>query len=348
LLDSQEEDLAEDIATIRQILDNLVQVSFHLEDNMSVLKKLNTRSSQLNDIKRGLFQIQEYSRLIEDSLTALARRQPEVQPFILKEVSKIRDYLTLAQTNLTDSRLSQATSNEQFALTSMNNLALMLAESMKKMNQQMNNCQNCKNQKKNGNSSCSNPGSSGKPNKAKSAKELQQQLNRQMEALKRSMEQGAKEGEGQKSGGMSGAQQQMSEQLAKMAAQQEAIRKMMQDLQSELKSKDGVGDKTIDQMIKEMEATERDLVNRVLSQQTMNRQKTIETRLLESEKAQMEKEKEEKRESKEARELKALNPPKDWKIDKRSEKQNEMLKTVPVDLNYYYKEKVNKYFFNID
>ncbi|MDL2326963.1 hypothetical protein LJC67_07785, partial [Bacteroidales bacterium OttesenSCG-928-A14] len=110
----------------------------------------------------------------------------------------------------------------------------------------------------------------------------------------------------------------------------------------------GVGDKTIDQMIKEMEATERDLVNRVLSQQTMNRQKTIETRLLESEKAQMEKEKEEKRESKEARELKALNPPKDWKIDKRSEKQNEMLKTVPVDLNYYYKEKVNKYFFNID
>ncbi|MDR2979878.1 MAG: hypothetical protein LBV02_05520 [Bacteroidales bacterium] len=347
MLDSQEEQLAEDIATIRQTLDNLVQISFRLEDNMTMLKTLNVRSSQLNNVKREQFVIQEYMKLIDDSLTALARRQPEIQPFINKEVTKIRDYLAQAQANMNEGRLPKATSDQQFAFTSMNNLALMLAESMKKMNQQMNNCKNCKNKKKDGDSSCSNPGDSGKPNKAKSARELQQQLNRQMEALKRSMEQGQKEGE-KNPGGMSGAQQQMSEQLAKMAAQQEAIRKMMQDLQSELKSKDGVGDKSIDEMIKEMEATERDLVNRIISQQTINRQKTIETRLLESEKAQMEKEKEEKRESTEARDIKNLNPPKDWEMDKRSEKQNEMLRTVPVNLNYYYKEKVNKYFFNIE
>ena len=159
------------------------------------------------------------------------------------------------------------------------------------------------------------------------------------------------ENEGQKNEGQSGkpgGQDGMSEQLAKMAAQQEAIRKMMQDLQSELKSQDGVGDKSLDQLIRDMEKTEKELVNRTISQQTINRQKNIETRMLESEKAQQQQEKEEKRESTEGRDIRNMNPPKEWQVDKANEKQNEMLKTVPVNLNYYYKEKVNQYFFNIE
>ena len=346
LLDSQEEDLAEDIETMRQLLDNLVKVSFQQEDNMTVLKSLNARSSRLTEVIRDQFSIQDHARMIDDTLSALARRQPKVQPFVLKEVTKIRDYLAQAQNNLAERRLPQTLSNQQFIMTSMNNLALMLAESMKEMNKQMGDCKNCKNAKS---GKQSKPGSGSKSGKsAKSARELQQQLNRQMEAMKRSMEQQQQGGNNPGSQGEGGMQQQMSEQLAKMAAQQEAIRKMMQDMQGEMKSQNGVGDKALDKMIKDMEETEKDLVNRVISQQTLNRQKNIETRLLESEKADLQREKEEKRESKEARDILNLNPPKEWKMDKLSEKQNEMLKTVPLNLNYYYKEKVNQYFLNIE
>ncbi len=345
MLDSQEEDLAEDIETLRQILDNLVRISFNQESTLVKARSINSRSSQLTDVIRDQHMIREHFKLIDDSLNALARRQVQVKPFIQKEVTKINDYLEKSQVNINDRRLPQAASNQQFALTSMNNLALMLAESMKEMKNQMKQTQNCKNSKnsKSGNNSCSNPGQ-GK--KSKTARELQQQLNRQMEALKRSMENEGQKNEGQS--GKPGGQDGMSEQLAKMAAQQEAIRKMMQDLQSELKSQDGVGDKSLDQLIRDMEKTEKELVNRTISQQTINRQKNIETRMLESEKAQQQQEKEEKRESTEGRDIRNMNPPKEWQVDKANEKQNEMLKTVPVNLNYYYKEKVNQYFFNIE
>jgi len=340
-LDSDEENISEDIETLRQILYNLVLVSFKQEDNMNNLQGTTMRSAQLSEIIKNQFTIKDHMRLIEDSLSALARRQTAVKPYIQKEVSKINDYLIQSQNNINSRQLKQAATNQQFVLTSMNNLSLMLAESMKEMKKKESECKNCKN-KKSGKGSCSNPGGKGKP---KSAKELQQQLNRQMEALKRSMEQG---GEGDRGQNQQKGQQNISEQLARMAAQQEAIRKLMQDYQNQLKSENGIGDKSLDQLIKDMETTEKELVNRTISQQTINRQKNIETRLLESEKANMQREKEEKRESIEGNDIRNPAPPKEWKIDKENIRQTEMLNTTPPSLNYYYKEKVNQYFFNIE
>ena len=177
--------------------------------------------------------------------------------------------------------------------------------------------------------------------KKTSARELQQQLNRQMEAMKKSMEQKGKQGQ-------TGQQQNMSEQFAKMAAQQEAIRKMLQDYQSELKQQNGVGDKSLDKIIEEMQQTERELVNRQITQQTINRQKDITTRMLQSERADEEREKDKERKSNEARQVPNINPPKEWNFDRQQIQQNEMLRSVPANLNYYYKSKANNYFYNIE
>mgnify|MGYP003396800389 FL=1 len=334
------EEITEDIEMLRQIMDNLVKVSFKQESNMQNYSKTNSRSSSLNDFIKEQKNIQDLMKLIDDSLNTLARRQVEIQSFVQKESGKIKDYHELVMKQMIDRRNTQAVGNQQFALTSMNNLALMLAESMKNMKQKQ---QECKGKcKKSGGGSCSKPGNSQKQSKAKTARELQQQLNRQMEALKRSMEQGGKQ-QGQTQQGQS-----MSEQFAKMAAQQEAIRRMMQEMQNENRSQNGVGDKSLDQLIREMEATEKDLVNRVITQQTINRQKNIETRMLQSEKAQQEREKEEKRESTEGREKINPTPPKEWNFDKEKMQQLEMLKTIPPSLHYYYKEKANQYFYNIE
>jgi len=336
--ESEAEDIAEDIATLRQILENLIRVSFKQEDVMQAVRKAGAKSPSFTDFMREQSNIQDYMRMIDDSLTQLAKRQPMVEPFITKEVTKIRDYTAASRSQLVERQVPQALSNQQFALTSMNNLALMLGESLKNMKQKQSECNSkCK---KPGNGSCNKPGGKGKP---KSARELQQQLNRQMEALKRSMEQGNKP-EGQMP---APGQQGMSEQFARMAAQQEAIRKMMQDYNNDLKSQDGVGDKSVEQLIEEMKKTEKELVNRSITAQTINRQKNIETRMLESERAQQEREKEEKRESTEARERYNPSPPQEWQFDKNKNQQIELLKTVPPALQYYYKEKVNKYFYNI-
>ncbi|MCQ2285850.1 MAG: hypothetical protein MJZ76_03115 [Bacteroidales bacterium] len=347
MLDEENEELEEDYAVLRQILDNLVRISFKQESNMLSVSKMTNRSSLIGDALREMISIQDNMTLIEDSLNALARRQSAVKPFIKKEVSKINEYLTSAKNNLNERRVSSTTNDQQFALTSMNNLALMLAESMKEVKEkQQENRGQCSKCKKNGksSSSCSNPGNQ-KKSTAKTAKELQQQLNRQMEALKKQMEQ---QGKQQGKTGQGGEQQSMSEQFARMAAQQEAIRKMMQDYDNALKSQNGVGDKSIEQMIKDMEKTETELVNKIISQQTLNRQKQIETRLLESERAEMKRDKDKERESTEAKDIRNPNPPKEWNMDKQKQQQTEMLKSVPPSLNYYYKEKVNQYFYNIE
>ena len=48
----------------------------------------------------------------------------------------------------------------------------------------------------------------------------------------------------------------------------------------------------------------------------------------------------------EGRDIRNPNPPKEWNMDRRTQQQTEMLQSVPANLNYYYKEKVNQYFYN--
>ena len=336
--ESELESVSEDIETLRQILDNLVKISFSQENILTSTQKMNSRSSGVSNLMTEQFQVKNNMAHIADSLNALARRQMSVKPFIQTEVSKIEDYLKSTQSDLNDRRLPNATKNQQFALTSMNNLALMLNESLQEMQKKKEECKSKCN--KSGNGSCNKPGGKGKSKKT-SARELQQQLNRQMEALKKSMEQQGKQGQ-------SGQQQQMSEKFAKMAAQQEAIRKMLEDYNNEMKSENGVGDRSLEQLINDMKKTEKELVNRTITEQTIQRQQSITTRLLKSERADIEKEKDEERKSNEAKYVPQLNPPKDWKFDTEHQQQNEMLKSVPADLNHYYKEKANEYFYNID
>lgn len=336
--ESELENVSEDIETLRQILDNLVKISFSQEEVMKSTQKVNARSASVSDLMTRQFRVKNNMKIIEDSLNALARRQTSVRPFIQTEVSKIQDYLLSSQTDLQDRKVSQASKNQQFVLTSMNNLALMLNESLKEMQKKKSECKSKCN--KSGNGSCSKPGGKGKSKKT-SARELQQQLNRQMEAMKKSMDQQAKQGQ-------TGQQQQMSEQFAKMAAQQEAIRKMLEDYNDAQKSENGVGDKSLEQLINDMKKTEKELVNRTITQQTIQRQQSITTRLLQSERADIEKEKDDERKSNEAKQVPNINPPKDWKFDAEHQQQDEMLRSVPANLNYYYKEKANNYFYNID
>ncbi len=336
--ESELESISEDIETIRQILDNLVKISFDQEDVLQLTKKTNVRSAGVSDIMTKQFKVKSNMKIVEDSLSALARRQMAVKPYIQSEVTKIQDYLTTSQQYIHDRNLSTAAKDQQFVLTSMNNLALMLKESMKEMKQKQKECKGKCN--KSGNGSCSKPGGKGKSKKT-SARELQQQLNRQMQALKKSLDQKGQQGQ-------SAQQQQMSEQFAKMAAQQEAIRKMLEDYENALKSENGVGDKNLEQMINDMKKTEKELVNRTITQQTIDRQQSITTRLLKSERADIEKEKDEERKSTEATQPSRINPPKDWKFDEAKNQQNEMLRSVPANLNYYYKEKANNYFYNIE
>jgi len=135
-----------------------------------------------------------------------------------------------------------------------------------------------------------------------------------------------------------------SEQFARMAAQQEALRRQMEELMSKLKNKGKNPGGDIAEM---MEQTEKDLVNKQLTNETMRRQQEIMSRLLESEKAEREREQDEQRKSNEAKNQNVSNPGQFLEYKRLKEKEMELLNTVPPGLTPYYKERVNNYFNSI-
>jgi hypothetical protein len=88
-------------------------------------------------------------------------------------------------------------------------------------------------------------------------------------------------------------------------------------------------------------------VNKRISEMTMKRQQEILTRLLESEKAERQREEEQRRESNEARDI-HRNPPQFEEYKKQQLRETELLKTIPPGFTGFYKNLVNSYFQSLE
>ena len=107
------------------------------------------------------------------------------------------------------------------------------------------------------------------------------------------------------------------------------------------------GNKPGDGILEKMEETENDLVNKQITEKTIERQKEILTRLLESEDALRERDKDEKRKGETAKDYNKVMPDAFEEYFKLKEQEIEFLKTIPPKLYPYYKEAVNEYFERI-
>lgn len=367
----QQEQQEEDMQALRQILENLLNLSFAQEELMGNLSKIRSDNPQYLKIPQTQKKLQDDSKIIEDSLLALSKRNPMISATVNREISAIHMNMGKAISELTERMQANAQMRMQYSMTSINNLALLLNESLEQMQKQAQQNQNSKPGKGN----CKKPGSGQKPSSTpgkkpsmQSMKQMQEQLNKQLEELKKQLEQqgknpgGKKPGEkpgGQKPGGQNGIGQQgqgnglipgqsqnMSEQLAKMAAQQEALRRQMQQFLDKIKKENGStpGGNITDLM----EQTERDIVNKQITQETMKRQQDILTKLLESEKAEREREQDEQRKSNEAKNQNFSNPTQFLEYKRLRERELELLNTVSPSLTPYYKQKVNEYFNSVN
>nr|MBA3899563.1 hypothetical protein [Bacteroidota bacterium] len=343
-MDSNEEEQSEeDLNALRSILNNLVRLSHEQEELMLNLRKTDRNDPQYLKLTQQQKKIKDDSKLIEDSLFALSKRVPQLNAIINREISGINQNMDKAISHLAERQTPQANSRQQFAMTSVNNLALMLSEVTKQMQEQMQ-------QQKQGKGSCDKPGSKGAPQpSAGNMKKMQQQINQQIQKMKEQMEKEGGPEKGKKGkGGEGEGGNSMSKELAKTAAQQAALRQQLQKLSQELQ-KDGKGNtKGLDQLGQMMEETEKDLVNKNITRETLKRQQEIITRLLEAENAEREREMDEKRESKESKNENFSNPAQFFEYKRQKQKEAELLKTVPPSLSPFYKNKVSDYFNNIE
>lgn len=324
----QQQTMVEDAEYIRLLLKSIIRVSQTQEDIMLNLQEIRLNDPQYSESIKRQSALNILIHYVADSITAISRRQPQVALSTRDEVSHMLlysreslDYL-LGMNNIYHRRYgmvnSWALTRQQYTITALNNLALLLAESLENIQQQLQ-----QNSRGKGNmsmpgspqglgddSSKKNPSSMRMPGiqSGKSLEQLQSELNQQLDQLKKSLSrQGTTESRtsgsptsGDNSSSQSLSSEEVSEEFAKAAYKQELIRRMVQERIKELQASNPDAASVYRSVLGQMETTEKDLVNKVIDQQLLSRQRKIQSRLLDASNAELSREQDFKRKSERA------------------------------------------------
>ncbi|MCC6186627.1 MAG: hypothetical protein IT256_05680, partial [Chitinophagaceae bacterium] len=315
------EEIEMNIKAVRQILTNLMRLSF---DQESLIKSVRTTPSNnpayISNMRKQN-DLHTNSLIIRDSLFSLSKKLFKLSATINKETNQLEKNMRSAIAGLEQRQVPEAATRQQYVMTHTNNLALMLNEILANLLQEQSQAQ-----KSPGDGSCSKPGGSKpKPGAGKQLSDIigkQQKLGEQMakgkEGKPKSGEDGkGKDGKEPKSGGQSGKGGEQSggddgnaKELMQMAQQQAALRRQLAQINQLLNSE---GNNSIAKDLKElqekMDRNETDLVNRKLDEDFYKRQREIMTRMMETEKSLREQEQDDKRSSKSADEISRPLPP---------------------------------------
>ncbi len=318
----QMEQMQEDVNNLRAILANLITLSYNQEQVMVDFRKVNQSDPRFVTLSEQQLKLQDDSKIIKDSLLALAGRVMAISSFVTRELNEMEQQLTKSAEAIKERKKGQAGTYQQLSMTSMNNLALMLDNVLQQMQESM--------------ADAMGKGKGQKEQPMPGMSELQKQLNQEIRELQKS--------------GKSGKE--LSEELAKLAAKQEMIRKALREAEEKLgdnplDKEGGTKPGNLGNLQKQMEQTELDLVNKNLSRDLQRRQEQILTRLLQAEKALREQEMDTKRESKTAVQYEKQVPRAFEEYLQQKQKEIELIKTIPPKLHPYYKKEVNEYFNRI-
>ena len=318
------EQMEEDMQALRQLLENLVTLSFDQENLMKDFGPTEINTPRYVDLTQQQFKLKDDFKLIEDTLHSLSKRVHQIESFVTEKVVDIKQDMGSSIKELEERRKPKAAEKQQMVMKNVNDLALMLSETMEQMQQQMSGM-------KPGNQMCNKPGGKGGAKPGDKMSKGQQSLKEMLEGMKKRMEK-----DGQSPGG--GSAKEFAKMAAKQAAMREALRKKQQEMQQQ-----GKGDPQLQEIIDEMNKMEEDLVNKRLTNEMLTRQQDILSRLLEHEKAQREKDQDKKRKGKTAKNYERKTPPSLEEYLKKREAEIDLYKSVSPALKPYYRNLVEEY-----
>jgi hypothetical protein len=319
-----EEEAEEDMKTLRQLLENLVGLSFDQENLMKQTQSTQINTPKYVDLVQQQYKIKNNFQIVEDTLVALSKRQTKLESFITEKVADIKQTTRKGLEQLEERQTGLAGEQQQRTMKSFNDLALMLAESLQQMQQQMG-------QMMDGDQQCNKPGKKGKGKSGNvpsdKMSEGQKDVNDALQKMKKGMQDGKNPS---------------SQDFAKAAARQSAMRNALRQMDKE-KRQQGKGNPELQKAIDEMDKVETDLVNKRLTNETLKRQEDILTRLLEAERADREREYDEKRKAEQSKNYQQASPPSLQEYLKKREAEVELYRTVSPNLKPYYKTLVEDY-----
>ncbi|PKP25679.1 MAG: hypothetical protein CVU06_03990 [Bacteroidetes bacterium HGW-Bacteroidetes-22] len=333
LEEEEQESLEESIARLRLILQNVLESSFQQERLLGL-----TSHIDLND--PGYIQLGSEQRMLmaglevmHDSLKELSKRESSIPPFLFSLFRQIDETMQSLLHQFGDRKISAILIGQRSAMTDINNLALLLSEAMSNLQRQSNmnmmssgSCKNAKPRK----------GNKGKPS-LKSLRQAQEQLNQQLQKMNQL---------GKSNGNKGEQSQQSGEQFSRLAMEQAMIRRELESYMKSVQDESGLAGEELKKITKDMDKTENDLVYKKLSNFTLERQEKILTRLLESERAEQEREKEERRESKTGIIDQESNPFQKLRYNESKRKGDDVFLREKLKFNSFFHRKVILYEHN--
>ncbi len=342
---SSQEQQEEDAKALRQLLENILSLSFDQELLMDKTDGVIINSPAYKNALREQHRIKEDFKIVEDSLHELSKRVVQIETFVTEKVAEVKSSINSSLKKLEEdgSRpgyrdIPGSIKNQHESMKGLNDLALMLDEAMQQMQQNSSGVP--------GSGSCNKAGGTGKGKSdgkkqkkgggtptdkiVKGQKELSEQLQKMMKQMN---------GQGKKGG--------MAKEFAEAAKRQAQMRKALEEMKRQ-RQEEGKGQgNQLQKMIDDMNKIEEDLVNKRLDAKLIERQSEITSRLLEAEKSDRQREYENKRKSETAVDLKKKLPPAIEKYLKERESQLDMYKTISPSLKPFYRKLVNDYLKNV-
>lgn len=298
MMSGGKEQLQEDAGMLRQILDNLVLFSFDQESLMEQFKSIQINHNQYGKFLRKQSSLSEYFEHIDDSLFTLSLRQPKLSEQVNTKITEVFFHIDKSMDQLSENLLYQGVAAQQYTITATNDLSSFLSDILDQMESDMNPGQG----KGSGKGQGQEGGEGGMqlPDIIMS----QEELNKQMEeGLKKTNSGKSSEGEngkegqgndrkgesgegrnsnknGEGQGDADGSSERLNGELYQIYQQQQKLRQALEQKLREL-GKNAQGQ----QLLKQMENIESDLINKGFTNETLQRMMSLQHQLLKLENA---------------------------------------------------------------
>jgi len=322
----------ESMEDLRQVLENILTFSFDQESLIRQLDVIEQKDPKYSKVLGKQKDLSDDYSIIRDSLILLCKKTPELNSMVTKEMFTIEKELKESLDNLEDHQTGPAKTSQQYVMTSANNLALLLSEALKQMQDQMS-------MQMQGSKGCQKKQGKGMPSlsQMKGMQEgMKQQLQEMIDRLKKGQGQGSKQDKDA-----------INKRLAQLLAQQEIFQQMLGEL-SRSQSLMPETQRLINEINNLIKQNENDLVNKNINPQTLQRQNTILTRLLEAETSERQREVDKKRESREVKNEIFRNPADIFQNKGLNSKYSELLNIPNLKMTDYYKKKYKDYLMKLN
>ncbi|MFH6956119.1 hypothetical protein ACHRV1_01850 [Flavobacterium aquidurense] len=133
----EQEQLEEDVAMLRQVLDNLLAYSLSQEDVMKQFRTMKLGSSAFTKNIKIQQNLKQQFKHVDDSLFALSLRNPKVAEDVTKEIGNVQYNVDKAIETLSDVQVPKGVSHQQYAVSSANKLADFLSDLLNNMQMSM-------------------------------------------------------------------------------------------------------------------------------------------------------------------------------------------------------------------